>query len=292
MHGLDVRQETRLDYQKRTTKFLKFCKRNGGITPTTLIEYKRMVAHESSLGVSAKNKYLSAARITLRQLHKLGYIPIDLSSGVKNFQQSRRHKRVGLNEEEMERVGLLVSETVLNGKYRTAAIAALLTYQGLRQIEVCRLKFTDMDFRNKKILILGKGRDDTELIEMHPCVEKAVYLYMATELKVSGNDNPDTLPLFPSRKNRAKPITTRQIRNIVRSKLFEPLDIQKTVHGFRHYYATQLIKHSGGNLLQVRQFTRHRSIEMLQTYFDETETSALRPQFHAAIPTFPVFEAV
>ncbi len=288
-YGLDVKESTSQDYRKRTMRFLHHCKRHGGITPTTLLEYKRMLAQDSSLGVSAKNKYLSAARIAIRQMHKLSYIPVDLSTGVKNFQQTKKHKRVGLNADEMERVGSLITDIVCSGECRTAAIVALLTYQGLRQIEICGLSLGDLDLANKKISITGKGCYDSELVDMHPCTDFALSYYLANGVLLNSLDTFDRQPLFPSRKNPSVPISTRQVRNIITDRVFKPLDITKTVHGIRHYYTTQLIRYSGGNLLEVSQFTRHRSLEMLQTYYDETETTRLLPQFHDAIPAFPIF---
>ena len=50
-------------------------------------------------------------------------------------------------------------------------------------------------------------------------------------------------------------------------ELFRELGIEKTVHGFRHFYVTELLKTM--DVRDVRKFSRHHSMEMLMVYDDE-----------------------
>src|SRR5690606_11387058 len=68
-------------------------------------------------------------------------------------------------------------------------------------------------------------------------------------------------------QTKGKRLTTRGLRQIVKDALAEA-GIDKTVHGFRHYFTTTLVKAYQSDLLRVAHYTRHRSVEMLQIYDD------------------------
>jgi integrase len=89
--------------------------------------------------------------------------------------------------------------------------------------------------------------------------------------------------LFVSQSNNSKKqrLTTRTIRNIVKETL-NGLGIEKTTHGFRHYFTTTLIKTYKGDLLEVAQYTRHKSLEMLQIYNDNIKRKADLPRYYEA----------
>jgi len=76
-------------------------------------------------------------------------------------------------------------------------------------------------------------------------------------------------------------MTTRAIREIVKNALNQ-LGIEKTVHGFRHYFATTLIKTYKGDLLEVAQYTRHKGLEMLQVYNDSIKKQEDLPRYYNA----------
>ena len=87
--------------------------------------------------------------------------------------------------------------------------------------------------------------------------------------------------LFTSQSNNSHnhSLTTRAIRGIVRATLAE-LGINKTTHGFRHYFTTKLIKTYKGDLLEVAQYPRHKSLEMLQIYNDNIKRQADLPRYY------------
>ncbi|GAJ16201.1 unnamed protein product, partial [marine sediment metagenome] len=190
---------------------------------------------------------------------------------------SKKHKKDGLTDEEikvlMGKVGPLPNTARAT---RLKAILVLLTLQGLRQIELIRLSVRDLDFVSKTAFIQGKGQDDKELINLHPETCKTLQEYLRTNKIADG-------ALFTSQSNnsRNRRLTTRAIRGIVKATLAE-LGINKTTHGFRHYFTTKLIKTYKGDLLEVAQYTRHKSLEMLQVYNDSIKREADLPRFYKA----------
>jgi len=273
--SLDISEDTRQDYLSRLPVFLGFVHRNG-ITRDLLLAYKKELRSRTELSISTKNKQLAVARITLRELFRLGVISVDLSQGVKSFEQSNRHKVSGLTDDEVERL----CECLRNvddsfSIVRLRAIIALLLFQGLRTVEICRLDVSDIDTVNATLLVLGKGRDEKELVYLHPETLKALTVYLKRSQVKHGAAFYSLLG-----KRRYERLTTRGLRLIV-TNLFEQLGIDRTVHGFRHYYTTRLIQEYKSDLARVAKYTRHRSLETLNVYNDSILTKADLPKYYA-----------
>lgn len=273
---LDVSEATRKDYKYRIGLFLDFTGERG-FNRNSFLEFKRSLAERTDLAVATKNKYLATAKIFLKEANRQGFLPADITQNIKTFSQSKKHKRDGLNDEEMSKLTTAIKElpeTPTNARLK--AILSLLVFQGLRQVEIIRLDVKDIDFISKTAFIQGKGRDDKEPIYLHPETTKAIQAYL------KGNRIADGA-LFTSQSNNNKNqrLTTRAIRDIVK-KTLNDLGIEKTTHGFRHYFTTTLIKTYKGDLLEVAQYTRHKSLEMLQVYNDNINRKADLPRYYQA----------
>jgi integrase/recombinase XerC len=273
---LDVREETRTDYKYRIGMFLDFVSQKG-FNVNTYLEYKRYLADRMDYAISTKNKYLISARVFLRELNKQGIIPADITQNIKVFGQTKKHKREGINDEEMTALTeALKSLPYTPQNLRLKAILSLLALQGLREIEIIRLDVKDIDFASRVAHVRGKGHDDKEPVSLHPESVKVLKAHMKANKVAHG-------ALFTSNSNNSinKKLTTRGLRAIVRGVL-APLGIDKVTHGFRHYFTTKLIKTYQGNLLEVARYTRHSGLEMLQIYDDSIKKEADLPRFYGA----------
>jgi len=273
---LDISEATRQDYKSRIGLFLDFTQERG-FNRDSFLEFKRYLAGRTDLTISTKNKYLATAKIFLKEANRQGALPADITQNIKSFNQSKKHKRDGLNDAEINALAdkmRQLPETRQNARLR--AIFSLLALQGLRQIEITRLDVKDIDFIGKTAFIQGKGQDDKELINLQPESIKALQGYLKSNKIADG-------ALFTSQSNNSKNkrLTTRAIRGIVKETL-SALGIEKTTHGFRHYFTTKLIETYKGDLLEVAQYTRHKSLEMLQVYNDNINRKADLPRFYSA----------
>jgi len=273
---LDVSEATRKDYKYRINLFLDFTSQRG-FNNNSFLDFKRALAERTDLSIATKNKYLATAKIFLKEANRRGLLPVDITQNIRTFSQSKKHKRDGLNDEEISRLTKTIKglpNTPQNARIR--AILSLLVLQGLRQVEIIRLDVKDIDFISETAFIQGKGRDDKEPIYLHPETIKAIQNYLKVNKIADG-------ALFTSRSNNNKNhrLTTRAIRDIVK-KLLSDLNIDKTTHGFRHYFTTTLIKTYKGDLLEVAQYTRHKSLEMLQVYNDNINRKADLPRYYQA----------
>jgi integrase len=271
---LDINDETKKDYQARIMHFLDFIT-DKGMDRDSFLEYKNYLKTRTDYTVSTKNKYLVTAKVFLKELNRRGILPADITQNIKSFSQSKKHKKEGLNDEEIDKLAYALKELPnTSNNTRIKAIISLLVLQGLRQVEITRLNVKDVDLIRKTALIEGKGRDDKEIIYLHPETVKHIKYYLK-----KNNLKDGALFVCKSNNNKNKRITTRGLRMIIK-KVLNDLEIDKCVHGFRHYFTTTLIKNYKGDLLRVAQYTRHRSLEMLQIYNDNIKMEEDLPNYY------------
>lgn len=276
LNGLDISVASRNDYTSRIRLFLDYVQEQK-FNNNTFLEFKRYLAARNDIAVSTKAKYLTVCKVFLRELYKQQIIPIDVTVNVKSFQQTKKHKRFGLNQEEITLLLDKLNELPDTPKsYRLRAIISLLIYQGLRQIEVVRLDVADIDLARMTALIHGKGRDDKEPIDLHPRSVEALRSYMNICEIRSG-----ALFVSHSNNNANGRMTTKSLREIVVAPL-KALGIRNSTHGFRHFFTTKLIEHFSNDLLTVQKFTRHKSIETLQVYNDNISHKENLPKYYKA----------
>lgn len=275
---LPVSEITREDYKNRIGDFLEFIQING-LNRNTLLDYRKHLESRTDYSISTKNKYFTTAKRYAGILYNAKLLPLDLGKDIsgkdlKGFKQSKKHKKDGVQDDEIAKIAEYFKSLPDEPKTkRLKTIFSLLVYQGLRQVEIARLDVTDLDLRTNKAFVLGKGRDDKEPIALHPYTVEAIKDYLEAYKKRSG-----ALFTSESHNRTGERLTTRSIRKIVKVVL-DSLDIHNSTHGFRHYFATNLIKNYKGDLLTVAHYTRHRNLEMLQVYNDQLNAEQDLPRY-------------
>ena len=277
--GLDISETTRKEYSARIGLFLSYV-RTRGFNQQSYLYFKRYLQGRTDYSVATKNKYLATARVFLRELTRRGKLPFDVTHSVKQFRQSKRHRREGLSDKEIHLLGVKLKylpDTPRNSRLR--ALFSLLAFQGLRQIEIVRLDVEDVDLARKIAYIHGKGEDDKEPIYLAPATVKALKEYLKAHKLTDGT-------LFRSMGNRkTERLSTMTIKREI-GELLAELGIEKTVHGFRHFYVTELLKSM--DVRDVRKFSRHRSLEMLMVYDDEVSVKEKAQHVFRAMERFNV----
>ncbi len=279
LRSLDVSEQTLRDYRCRIDLFIRHTKENG-FGPATFIEFKRGLAGRSDLSVSSKNKYLSAAKSFLQELNRWGYVPVDITQKVKSFRQSRGHKVMGLEASDVEAVSEKITELAPTPKNnRLKAFFALLVLQGLRQIEIVRLDVGDLDLKRGTAFIHGKGRDEKEIIYLAPGTVKALNAYLASNGVTYG-------ALFRSMGNRHSDRLSTMTVNREVKKLFKMAGVEKSVHGIRHFYITNLLKKF--DVRDAIKFSRHKSFDMLLIYDDELDLKEKSRRVFECLPAIGI----
>ena len=272
---MDIAEQSRKDYTERIGAFLKWVKKNG-LHRGSLLDFKRSLAARDDLSTSRKNGHIVAARLFLRELYRLGYLPHDLSVGVKGFRVTRGHRIEGVSDDEVERIaGYVKALPVTRDSARLRAILALSLLQGLRQIEIVRLDVRDVDLASGTAQVIGKGRDDFQAISLHPRTVEALRAHIRASKRGSG-------ALFSGFSNNSRRLTRRAVYLII-SGAFKAVQIEKNPHGCRKWFTTTLLAAYEGDLLAVSHYTRHATVETIRIYDDGVKQRADLPRFYAAM---------
>jgi integrase/recombinase XerD len=265
--SIDVSANTRSQYKRDIRHFLDWVGSNP-LYPNVLLDFKRFLEGRSDIGTGTKSKYLTVSRVVLGELYRLQVIPVDVTKGVKSFRVTRTHKRSPITDEEVKSVWDHLEST--QDDPRTKVIVGLMYFQGFRRIEVARLTVEDFDPSSQTLMVLGKGRDDKELVHCHPRLVEILTTYLTETGLRSG-------PLFPSSRSD-RGLSSNMIWRKV-NKVHGILGIRTNVHGYRKVFTSKLID-SGMNLLDVRSFTRHKDLTQLQTYYDRLNHQKSLPRYY------------
>ena len=160
-----------------------------------------------------------------------------------------------LNYQDLEK---LLNFPDRNNKYglRDALILEMLYSSGVRVSDLANMKLKDIDFKDKKILVVGKGN-------------KERYVYYGSKCdsllkKYLDMDHMDSPYLFiGKRKDR---LNEREIRLIVTESAKKAgINIHVTPHTLRHTYATHMLN-EGADLKSVGDLLGHESLSTTQIY--------------------------
>lgn len=158
---------------------------------------------------------------------------------------------------------------------RDRAFILTLADTGLRVHEACNLRRGDIDWHEAKAVIVGKGNRQA-VVRFSGRALNALrdYLNARAELDGAFGRSLTSLPLFARHDrgagDRVEPISTTTGRNIVRDRVRESLGESAegtiTPHSFRHYFVTEVLQGSGGNIKLAQKLARHKNIQVTQRY--------------------------
>lgn len=159
--------------------------------------------------------------------------------------------------------------------FRDAALIITLADTGMRVHEACNLRRGDLDWNEYKAIIIGKG-DKQAVVRFSSRSIAAIkkYLELRSELDGSSGRPLGSLPIFARHDRGAGkkvlPISTTTARNIIKQRVKENLGEEAaraiTPHSFRHYFVTNVLIGSGGNLKLAQELARHKNIQVTQRY--------------------------
>lgn len=158
-----------------------------------------------------------------------------------------------LNYEDLEK---LLKFPDINNKYglRDALILEMLYSSGCRLSELTNIKIKDIDFNDRKILILGKGNK-----------ERYVYYGSKCETLLKKYLNKEIHEYLFTNKHGNK-INERTVRKIVEDNARKAgLSVHVTPHTLRHTYATHLLN-DGADLKSVGDLLGHENLSTTQIY--------------------------
>ncbi len=158
---------------------------------------------------------------------------------------------------------------------RDRAFILTLADTGLRVHEACNLRRGDIDWQEGKAIIIGKGNQEAVVrFSSRSLIALRDYINTRAEIDGAYGKSLSSLPLFARHDlgagKRVEPISTTTGRNIVRDRVVEALGDEAagtiTPHSFRHYFVTEVLQGSGGNIKLAQKLARHKNIQVTQRY--------------------------
>ena len=160
-------------------------------------------------------------------------------------------------------------------KFRDQAIIELLYASGVRVSELVNIKMNSIDFKNRTIRVLGKGRKERMVMFTISCQNTLLEYLNKSSIRHSSDY------LFVNAKGEQ--LTTRGVEYIL-DQIQNKCGIQLGLHPhmLRHTFATHLLE-GGADLRVIQELLGHESINTTQIYTHITE-EAMKQQFEMSHP--------
>lgn len=141
---------------------------------------------------------------------------------------------------------------------RDRALILLLLDTGVRASELCGLRLLDIDLRNNRITVTGKGSKERSL-PIGPLTNKALFRYLSAERKDAKVNERAFVGLG------AVPLNRDSLLKLLK-RLGERAHVADVhPHRFRHTFAIEYLR-NGGNTRALQEALGHETLEMIRTY--------------------------
>ena len=151
---------------------------------------------------------------------------------------------------------------------RDYAMLQLLWGNGLRRSEVININVEDVDFSDRSLWILGKGKSEKVRVIMNKSTAAALRDWVVARID---RESDFTGPLFISvgGTTRGERLKAQSLYMLVtRASKAAGITKKMSPHRIRHSAITEVLKKNGGNIDQAQSFSRHLDPKTLMVYND------------------------
>lgn len=230
---------------------------------------------EDEIAARSINRKISSLKSFFKYQLKIGALEQTPMTTIVSPKQGKRLP-VFVEEKSMEQ--LFSPELYEEGwQGRTERLVLMLFYHtGMRLSELVNLKYSQLDWAQSQLKVLGKGNKERII---------PVSRELASELQQYQSDKTGELAmadrLFVTEKG--KPLQPRSVYAFVKAKLGAVTTVQKkSPHVLRHSFATHLMN-NGADLNAVKELLGHSSLAATQVYTHNT-IEKLKEVFKKAHP--------
>jgi site-specific recombinase XerD len=274
-----LKTNTILSYRDAFVLFLRFCRDSKKIpieklsfkhiNQALMVEYLIWLETKNGASVASRNQRLTAIRSFFKYVQSEAPEHLALCQSILAI-ENKKHKKPVVNFLGKQGVRTLLKQpdtTTLRGR-RDLLLLEVLYDSAARVQELCDLKVRDVRLdAPPTIRLTGKG-GKTRIVPLSVSVASLLHQYISE----TSMDTPTAqdYPLFANRSNQ--PLTRGGVGYILqkhagsaRSELPDEIPDKLTPHCLRHSKAMHLLQ-SGINLIYIRDFLGHESIETTQIY--------------------------
>ena len=249
-------------YQRDLNEFKLFCQENGISSEPSLVNIdsfflRRFLAelHKDKKKTTIARK-LSSLRAFFKYMVREGYLSINPSEGLSTPRLNRYLPKTLTVDEATALMERGYGNTLVD--LRDRAIFELFYASGLRISELNSLNVSSINFNERLVLAIGKGRKE----RIVPIGQKS---FEALEAYLEERGNPDSdEPLFLN--VRGGRLTQRSIQRNLKKRLLKSKIIKDiSPHALRHSFATHLLD-DGADLRLIQELLGHASLSTTQKY--------------------------
>ena len=269
---------TRTTYQRHLTQFFNHTTGEPP-NPRTLGQFLMLKKHQA-VGIvtaylchlrdvlnrapSTINLALSAIKSLVNYAALIGQCDYSLSE-LKGEKSQVLRDTSGVDVPSIKKLLQVYDTSTLIG-LRNQTILTLFWELGLRRCEVIRLNIGEIDLKQKRLSIRGKGRNQSEWMTLS---DKAVDLLKQWLERSGQRSNYDPLFVALDKSSYGQRIGSTTVWKIVKEAA-ETANLDKPLspHKIRHSTITAALDACNGNYRQVQKLSRHKSIQMVTHYDD------------------------
>lgn len=217
-------------------------------------EVDRFIEHQHQQGLAPTtiNRRLKAIKRFFDHLFEQGRL---LASPVKpsHYVKEGRPLPKKLSQDQLKKLFARVSDPM------DRALFLLMLRCGLRVSEVAHLKFTDIDWEQKALMVYqGKGRKDRRVY-----VSDDALMSLKECLQIRPRCVPDNY-FFWNQKRKNKPLSVKAIQKKM-ERLAKSAGVKASCHSLRHTFASNLLE-EGAEVISIKEFLGHESITSSERY--------------------------
>lgn len=260
---------TLTDYGNTYKQFLKYM---GYDPKVDQINLDIIQAFLGSLTLSRKTvqNYRTGLSSLWRWMVEQGHARENIILSIKIRKPS---SRVILPYEREEVVLLLEAARLGTQPERDEAIVLTLLDTGMRASELCAVRTNHIDFKRKRILVLGKG-DKERRVRFSERTLEAIKKYLEDRRAMTGI-------LF--RTIQGKGFNRNTLRLLIARLGLRAGVPNCHPHRFRHTFAVEYLA-NGGNVFALQEQLGHSSLDMVKRYLEEAEKRKIDRHFERASP--------
>lgn len=259
----DYSEYTINNYKLDIKDFLEYCdnkKINKKDVDYDLVKEYLMYLYNKKYAKSTVSRRLSSLRSFYKYLYRKKIVDINPFSLISSPKKEKRLPRF-VNYEDLDTLFSITKTNTASGQ-RDRLILEMLYATGIRVSELCNIKISDIEFSNKTIRILGKGKKERNVCFGEYC-EEILNMFISGGRKELLKDKIHDYLIISNTGNH---ISTRSIQNIIH-KLIKISCIKKNItpHTLRHTFATHMLN-EGCDILTVQELLGHSSLDTTQIY--------------------------
>lgn len=265
-----IAKATMTNYMGCLKEFHQYCLDNEivdliEITPQVVKQYLAYEQKEKNNNPTTINSKLRSLKIFFNYLQEIEVITAKTNPTQKiNYIRSHVQIEVFSDSQISQMLGYyrrLKTRDKDFYAYRDGTIIITLLGTGMRLGELCNLKWSDVDFENRHLILLGKLKTQTSI----PMADK---LYSElSEYKLVCSRHLKKLPQYVFVARTGQKLLPSSVQNIFKrlKKVMNFPNVRCCAYDFRHTFAHRFLM-NGGDVFTLQKLLRHSDIAMSQRY--------------------------